>query len=339
MKLTHLTLLLAGALSGAAQGTTFSITTRTPTPSTAPQPNFRNPYGGNQSCHECPGWCGDGELQADHGEQCDLGPLNGQPQSGCSIDCKLVSCCGDGIVDYAAGEQCDDGANNGKPWSLCSSTCLWNDKCKCGNGITEYPEQCDDGDLNGTPFSHCTTDCTWKKDCGCDHPSVCGNGVREPGEDCDDGWARNGQYGSNCTTECKFCDDTPPRCGDGFVDAGEQCDDGAANGSDGSDCDATCHWKTTPSCPYTCDPNPFNNRCTITTSCINYLDTGRDYCACRAGYRANDLAANDPRQFRLAFPGQEYRVFVAPGIECDQLCDAPFPGPDSCKEVSLQNTC
>src|SRR5204863_8137975 len=87
----------------------------------------------------------------------------------------------------------------------------------------------------------------------------------------------------------------------------------------------------------TCDPN--NNKCTITTSCISFLNTGVDYCACRAGYRASGLAPTDPLQFRLDFPGQEYRVFVAQGVECDQLCTNPFPGPDSCQEVPVQQSC
>ncbi len=61
--------------------------------------------------------------------------------------------------------------------------------------------------------------------------------------------------------------------------------------------------------------------------------------ACRAGYRADGLLATDSKQFRLNFPGQEYRVFVAPGIDCNTLCDHPFPGPQSCMEVPVQPNC
>jgi cysteine-rich repeat protein len=339
--------LLGASMSFAAPQSSGSALIVTPTLNTiVALPTGYNPhptgnYGGREPCNECPGWCGDKRTQYNHGEECDLGPLNGVPHSGCSADCKIVGCCGDYTVDYAAGEECDDGPNNGMPWSSCTANCTWVE-CSCGNGITEYPEQCDDGkDLNGTPASHCTKDCTWKRDCGCNHPPVCGNGIIEPGEACDDGWARNGHYGSNCTANCTLCDNTPPRCGDGFVDPGEHCDDGDnLNGGSSSKCDKYCHWKTTPpTCPPTCDPNPFNNKCTITTSCISFLNTDRDYCACRAGYRANGLSPTDSRQFRLAFPGQEYRVFVAPGIDCDQLCTNPHPGPDSCKEVPVQQSC
>ena len=243
-------------------------------------------------------------------------------------------------MDYYRGEQCDDGPNNGKPWSSCTANCTWV-QCSCGNGITEYPEECDDGDeLNGTPHSHCTKDCHWKKDSGCDHPAVCGNGIREPGEECDDGATKNGHYGSNCTSDCKLCDNKPPRCGDGYVDYGEECDEGDNyNGTPSSKCTKDCHWTVHNSTCTTCDPNPFNNKCTITTSCISFLNTGRDYCACRAGYRANGLEPTSPLQFRLEFPGQEYRVFVAPGVDCDQLCTNPHPGPDSCQEVPVNPKC
>lgn len=93
----------------------------------------------------------------------------------------------------------------------------------------------------------------------------------------------------------------------------------------------------TPGKCATCDPNPLNNKCDITTSCITTQPNGNNFCACRAGYRASGLAPTDPRQFRLQFVGQEYRVFVAPGVACNQLCDQPFPGPDSCQEVRVRN--
>jgi len=160
--------------------------------------------------------------------------------------------------------------------------------------------------------------------------------IVDEGEECDEG-EKNGSPGSNCSTSCTFCAPTS-HCGDGHVDPGEQCDLGAKNGAPGSTCDATCHIVPVPQVCQTCDPNPFNNKCTITTSCI-VTPTNRDFCACRAGYRADGLLATDPKQFRLNFPGQEYRVFVAPGVECNTLCDHPFPGPQSCMEVAVQPNC
>ncbi|KAG4439027.1 hypothetical protein IFR05_005491 [Cadophora sp. M221] len=212
------------------------------------------------------------------------------------------------------------------------------------NGKTDLfasPEECDDGELNGTWGSHCNTNCTLKEPCGNPNPPKCGNGIVDP-EVCDDGYLNGGEY-SNCTTDCTYCNTEAPRCGDGHIDyeLGETCDDGLDNGTPQSSCTSTCqpcdnHKPTTPCA--TCNPNPFLNKCTITTSCID-TPTGNDYCACRAGYRADGLDATDARQFRLAFPGQEYRVFVAPGVECNTLCTTPFPGPDSCQEVPVQVTC
>ncbi len=89
-------------------------------------------------------------------------------------------------------------------------------------------------------------------------------------------------------------------------------------------------------CP-TCNPTPGLNFCDITTSCIG-TSGGKDYCACRAGYRADGLSPTDPKQFRLNFSGQAYRVFVAPGVSCNTLCMTPF-GLESCQEVPVQTSC
>jgi cysteine-rich repeat protein len=294
--------------------------------------------GCSEDCKFC-GYCGDCIVDDAAGEQCDNGwQLNGTPGNPCSANCTFVCTtyvCGNGILE--PGEECDHGANNGLKGDSCSANCTWVD-CRCGNGITEYPEQCDDGDLNGTPSSHCSPNCTWVEPCGHPNPPRCGNGVVEYPEQCDDG-AANGTPGSNCTTMCTPCDDNPPRCGDGHIDPGEECDDGSANGTPTSDCDYWCHRKPSNGCGCeTCNPNPPFNLCTITTSCIN-TPSGNDYCACRAGYRADGLDPTDPKQFRLPFSGQEYRVFVAPGIDCDTLCTTPYPGPDSCTEVPVKEQC
>lgn len=301
--------------------------------------------GCTEKCKLC-GYCGDKIVDDAAGEQCDLGfLLNGAPGQPCSADCKTETCtykCGNGVTE--PGEQCDYGALNG-PNSKCSKECKWN-TCLCGNGITEYPEECDDGPLTGKPGSKCDKDCKWIEPCGNPWTPKCGDGIVTWPEVCDDGW-RNGKEGSNCTTDCTWCSKTPPRCGDGHVDPGEDCDDGKDNGSKYSYCSSTCKKCTPPgnpppktsTCPCeTCNPNPFFNKCHITTSCIS-TPSKADYCACRAGYRANDLAPTDGKQFRLKFEGQGYRVFVAPGVSCDTLCTAPFPGPDSCKEVPIHDEC
>ncbi|KAK3367932.1 hypothetical protein B0H63DRAFT_529636 [Podospora didyma] len=284
--------------------------------------------GCSTNCTLC-GYCGDGIV--DDGEQCDLGwKLNGTPGQNCTANCTICDTppqpkCGDGIVQ--PGEQCDDGTKNDTPGSKCTTTCTLVCEPKCGNGITEWHEECDDGDLNGTPKSNCTKNCTLVNNCGQPRPPVCGNGVVEGAEECDNG-LMNGIPGGNCTKDCHHTyshSNCTPKCGDGQLDAGEECDDGAQNnGQAWSSCNKTCHKKNPNPGGHcsACNPDPFFNKCTITTSCITTPSTSTYY-ACRTGYRANGLSVTDPRKFRLEFPGQEYRVFVAPGIDCDNPVHEP----------------
>lgn len=69
------------------------------------------------------GYCGDGIVQAEAGEVCDLGAQNGGYGPGsCLPGCKAVGPrCGDGKVDVFFGEECDDG-NTGSG-DGCSSAC------------------------------------------------------------------------------------------------------------------------------------------------------------------------------------------------------------------------
>jgi cysteine-rich repeat protein len=55
-----------------------------------------------------PGRCGDGNVDAAFGEECDNGEMNSDTTyDGCTTMCKLGPRCGDGIVQ--APEVCDDG--------------------------------------------------------------------------------------------------------------------------------------------------------------------------------------------------------------------------------------
>ncbi|KPK16641.1 MAG: hypothetical protein AMJ62_04650 [Myxococcales bacterium SG8_38] len=65
--------------------------------------------------------CGDGTV--DEGfEECDDGDNLGG-QNGCNPDCTLGPSCGDGIRQPELGEDCDAGPDNGAPGSGCSATC------------------------------------------------------------------------------------------------------------------------------------------------------------------------------------------------------------------------
>jgi cysteine-rich repeat protein len=158
---------------------------------------------------------------------------------------------------------------------------------------------------------------------------VCGNGILEPanGEECDNG-------DSNGTGACSSTCKKVSVCGNGILEPGEECDDGNLINGDG--CSSTC--KKEVICP-TCNPIVGLNHCDITTSCITTAP-GQHHCACRAGFKSNALDSQTAIHFRLPFPGQEYRVFVAPGVACDTLCNNPFGAPqDICTEVPLVSTC
>jgi len=158
---------------------------------------------------------------------------------------------------------------------------------------------------------------------------VCGNGILETGEECDDG---NLIDGDGCTSKCKN-----QVCGNGVVEPGEECDDGNLINNDG--CSSTCKLESKPLC-LTCNPTSGLNKCDISTSCITTFPSGKHYCACRAGFKANAPDSQIAIHYRLNFPGQEYRVFVAPGVECNTLCNNPFGAPqDICTEIQVVAQC
>jgi cysteine-rich repeat protein len=69
-----------------------------------------------------PGSCGDGVVQANFAESCDLGAEgNVSGYNGCNPDCSRGPHCGDGVVAEAEGEECDDG--NNRPNDNCSPNC------------------------------------------------------------------------------------------------------------------------------------------------------------------------------------------------------------------------
>jgi hypothetical protein len=70
-------------------------------------------------------FCGDGIVNGP--EQCDLGKMNGDTPlgaNGCTLGCTKPHYCGDGIVDANLGEQCDLGDLNGLPGQPCDTMCM-----------------------------------------------------------------------------------------------------------------------------------------------------------------------------------------------------------------------
>ncbi|MEZ4429194.1 MAG: fibrinogen-like YCDxxxxGGGW domain-containing protein [Nannocystaceae bacterium] len=132
-------------------------------------------------------FCGDGNIDADDGEECDNGPENAD-DGACTSQC-LNAVCGDGFV--GPGEACDDG--NTEDGDECTNACAL---ASCGDMVVQAPEECDDG--NDIDSDACLSSCLI---------AVCGdNVVYEGQEECDDA---NGNNADACTTACMFptCDD------------------------------------------------------------------------------------------------------------------------------------
>ena len=136
-------------------------------------------------------FCGDGIVQPERGEECDLASSNSN-NGQCSLSCKLPRC-GDSVVQIWLGEVCDDGINDGS-YGYCGSDCTYLPP-RCGDGVVDrsYGEICDDG-LNTGAYNTCNPDCTL--------PAHCGDKIiQEEFESCDDG-EENGQPGK-CGADCR----------------------------------------------------------------------------------------------------------------------------------------
>ncbi len=186
------------------------------------------------------GTCGDGVLNTNNGEICELGDTQSQAcctkgQGNCSKN--------DGHQQYAClackgwavdskHPQCipDVQCGNGRIDKHCANTpaqgCTSDSDCPAINRRTPdtcvNAEVCDDGVLNGS-YGHCSTDCQH-------YGGFCGNDQLDAGESCDNGihngeWHSSkvpvGPYPLSCGFDCKSAG---PYCGDQIVNGAEECD-------------------------------------------------------------------------------------------------------------------
>ena len=171
---------------------------------------YLNDYPLPRSCLNCEAiYCGDG-TKNQTAEDCDAGPNNGAPTSGCSLSCKSVPICGDGKVEGT--ETCD--LDKYVPDVPTPRSCEACQAKYCGDGVkNQTVEDCDEGSANGSPTSNCSASCKFVDDCP--------NGEIDPGEDCDlpDLGPDGGRHLFSCDANCQS-----HYCGDGTLDAGEDCD-------------------------------------------------------------------------------------------------------------------
>ncbi len=179
-------------------------------------PNCRDAQFGDDKCT----YCGDGNKENGL-EQCDDG--NNANGDGCSAICEQEQNpeCGDGVVDFNTGEQCElpNTQNNeycAQSMEICKDGKLGirdsfgNCDASCGCDKDRFNYVCVPGSCGATCDSN--SDCddqnpntidTCKDSCTCKHEQkpYCGDGIlgNTPGEQCDDG---NNNDGDGCSAVC-----------------------------------------------------------------------------------------------------------------------------------------
>ena len=183
-------------------------------------------------CEEIDGtrhYCGDGTKDAENGEACDDGEMNGSYNQ-CKEDCSGIGeHCGDGIEN--GDEDCDlgegvngtitDCAYDERECKVCSANCTEIDgnTSYCGDHRVDPDNEVCDTALD----PYCADNCkSWT--------GSCGDGTVQPNEACDKADPSVGE-GFGTGAYCSFdCQESYGECGDGVQKGPEQCDDGANNG-------------------------------------------------------------------------------------------------------------
>lgn len=211
--------------------------------------------------------CGDMEVQADEGEQCDDG--NAMDCDDCNRFCETESC-GNNVAECL--EECDDG--NASACDGCTPTCLTE---ACGNDRVDCGEECDEGEQNGQPGSACLADlclagqlCTTESTGPC---IPCGGAV-----DCDPLGLCAGQacLDGTCTGVSLDCDDGNVCTLDGCEPA-TGCTHELQDGS------------TVPACD---DGDPCTDPVCTATGCSQVQAAGFDSVHCRLAGLAARLAGD-----------------------------------------------
>jgi len=106
-------------------------------------------------------FCGDADPQEDE-EGCDdgtnLGAYGFGGEPACAPGCELGAYCGDGQVDALFGEECDDAEDNDGSYGGCDDDCTLGPRCGDGEKDVDGDEECDDGDT--VSGDGCSSTCT-----------------------------------------------------------------------------------------------------------------------------------------------------------------------------------
>ncbi|MCA9515696.1 MAG: DUF4215 domain-containing protein, partial [Myxococcales bacterium] len=215
--------------------------------------------------------CGDGKVNAAHGELCDGGNATNRiavDTATCNKDCSPATC-GDTYVNAAALEECDNGkycadgttctTNADCSGVLGDTDCIARDfdcctrNCKnplCGNGVLEpqcegFPlETCDNGRFcaNGNPCSSAAA-CTGIGDGECKTRSGVGAGCSADclsTETCGDGVTNNYPPLNEICDDGKHCSDLTTPCKTNEDCASVTGGDGLCTARNGTGCSADC---------------------------------------------------------------------------------------------------
>ena len=104
--------------------------------------------------------CGDGTMTPP--AEC-LGHSNDGSYGGCTNECKYGPYCGDGMLDIDAGEECDLGTKmniGGYGDKGCTPGCKRTHYC--GDGSSDPGEECDLGDASNGTDPACHKDCSFE---------------------------------------------------------------------------------------------------------------------------------------------------------------------------------
>ena len=307
--------------------------------------------------------CGNGVVEMQKGEECDLASYNGL--ANCSRWCENLYC-GDGEVTAYTGEECEPSRDpqTGKIIEkTCGTSCSLpvcnaSDKNCTGGCRIRFFAPCHAITADRTPPPQpVPTSAPTFVDEGVsltlsdmrrvppEEPiSICGDTRIEGAEECDDGNKKNSD---GCSAMCLLEANALGRCGDGILEQWEECDNGDKNSNTAPNaCRSICRFSycgdgvldTNEECDdgNNIDGDGCNVRC-FKADCGNgLLELGE---ACDSGqYNSNDTPNTCRMLCRMPFCGDGV-TDTALGERCDDGMENSDTQPDRCRSDCWPTSC